>query len=237
MGPIPFPPYTLDALLLTHAHLDHCGLLPKLVREGFRGRVYCTTATSDIAEIMLLDSAKLQQEDAEFKRKRHEQEGRRGPFPEVPLYTVEDVEASLPLFSSVQYGETVQLGNGIKATFFNAGHVLGSAMVMLTVNEGGIERTILFSGDIGRWDAPILQDPTLFAEADYVVVESTYGDRLHESFANVRDRLAEEINLTLRAGGNIVVPSFALERAQEILYYLDELTHAAPHTTNEGFSR
>jgi len=222
-GPFPVLPHTLDALLLTHAHLDHCGLLPKLVREGFRGKVYCTTATSDIAEIMLLDSAKLQQEDAEFKRKRHEQEARRAPFPEVPLYTVEDAEASLPLFSSVQYGEAFQLGNGIKATLFDAGHVLGSAMIMLTVNEGGMERTILFSGDVGRWNAPILRDPTLFAEADYVVVESTYGDRLHESFADISDRLAEEINLTLRAGGNIVVPSFALERAQEVLYYLNEL--------------
>ncbi len=223
-GPFPVPPHTLDALLLTHAHLDHCGLLPKLVREGFRGKVYCTTATSDIAEVMLLDSAKLQQEDAKFKRKRHEQEGRRAPFPEVPLYTVEDAEASLPLFSSVQYGEAFQLGNGIKATLFDAGHVLGSAMIMLTMNEGGMERTILFSGDVGRWNAPMLRDPTLFAEADYVVVESTYGDRLHESFADISDRLAEEINLTLRAGGNIVVPSFALERAQEVLYYLNELT-------------
>jgi len=223
-GPFPVPPHTLDALLLTHAHLDHCGLLPKLVREGFRGKVYCTTATSDIAEIMLLDSAKLQQEDAEFKRKRHEQEGKRDPFPEVPLYTVEDVEASLPLFSPVHYGESFQLGNGIKATLFDAGHVLGSAMIMLTVNEGGMERTILFSGDVGRWNAPMLRDPTLFAEADYVVVESTYGDRLHESFADISDRLAQEINLTLRAGGNIVVPSFALERAQEVLYYLNKLT-------------
>jgi len=221
--PFLIPPHTLDAVLLTHAHLDHCGLLPKLVREGFRGKVYCTAATSDIAKVMLLDSAKLQQEDAEFKRKRHEREGRRGPFPEVPLYSIEDAEASLPLFSPLPYGEAFQIGNGIKATLFDAGHVLGSAMIMLTVNEGGMERTILFSGDVGRWNAPILRDPTLFTEADYVVVESTYGDRRHESFADVSDRLAEEINLTLRAGGNVVVPSFALERAQAILYYLNEL--------------
>ena len=173
---------------------------------------------------MLLDSAELQEEDAEFKRKRHEREGRRGPFPEVPLYTVEDVEASLSLFSPVAYGETVQLGNGIKAIFFDAGHVLGSAMILLTMHEGGMERTILFSGDVGRWNAPMLRDPTLFAEADYVIVESTYGDRLHESFADVREHLAEEIRLTFKAGGNIVVPSFALERAQEVLYYLGGLT-------------
>jgi metallo-beta-lactamase family protein len=223
-APFPVSPETLDALLLTHAHLDHCGLLPKLVREGFRGRVYCTAATLDIAEVMLLDSAKLQEEDVKFKRKRHEREGRGGPFPEVPLYTVDDVETSLPLLSPVRYGETVQLGNGIKATFFNAGHVLGSAMILVTVSEDAVERTILFSGDVGRWNAPILRDPTLFAEADYVIVESTYGDRLHESFADVSARFAEEINLTLKAGGNIVVPSFALERAQEVFYYLDELT-------------
>ena len=223
-APFPVAPHTVDALLLTHAHLDHCGLLPRLVRQGFRGRVYCTAATSDIAEIMLLDSAKLQQEDAEFKRQRHEREGRRGPFPEMPLYTVEDAEASLPLFSPVQYGEAVHLGDGIKATFFDAGHVLGSAMILITISEDGIDRTILFSGDVGRWNAPILRDPTLFAEADYVVVESTYGDRLHESLADIGNRLAGEINLTLRAGGNVVVPSFALERTQEVLYYLNELT-------------
>jgi metallo-beta-lactamase family protein len=223
-APFHVSPQELDALLLTHAHLDHCGLIPKLVREGFRGKVYCTAATADIAEVMLLDSAKLQVEDAEFKRKRHEREGRRGPFPEAPLYTADDVEASLPLFSPVRYGETVQLGNGVKATFFNAGHVLGAAMILVTISEDSAERTILFSGDVGRWDAPMLRDPTLFAEADYVIVESTYGDRLHESFADISERFAEEINLTLKAGGNVVVPSFALERAQEVLYYLDKLT-------------
>jgi metallo-beta-lactamase family protein len=164
-APFPVSPQTLDVLLLTHAHLDHCGLVPKLVHEGFRGKVYCTAATADIAEVMLLDSAKLQVEDAEFKRKRHEREGRRGPFPEVPLYTVDDVEASLPLFSPVRYGETVQLGNGVKATFFNAGHVLGAAMILVTISEDSVERTILFSGDVGRWDAPMLRDPTLFAGA------------------------------------------------------------------------
>ncbi len=230
--PFPVSPNTIDALLLTHAHLDHCGLLPKLVREGFRGRIYCTAATSDIAQITLLDAAKLQQEDAEFKRKRHEREGRRGAFPEVPLYTVDDVEASLPLFSPVQYGEALQISDGIKATFFDAGHVLGSSMIMITVCEGSLERTILFSGDVGRWNKPILRDPTMFAEADYVIVESTYGDRLHESPSNIVNCLAEAINSTLKAGGNIVVPSFALERAQEVLYYLNNLLteHRIPQT-------
>ena len=221
--PFSIPPDALDAVLLTHAHLDHCGLLPKLVRDGFQGKIYCTDATAEIARIMLLDSAHLQQEDAEFKRKRHEREGRKGPFPEVPLYTVDDAEASLPLFSPVKYGELVQIGDGVTAMFHDAGHVLGSSMINVTVRNRGEERTILFSGDVGRWDRPIIQDPTLFSKADYVLVESTYGDRLHERLPDIDDSLAEVINSTRNAGGNVVVPSFALERAQEILYYLNEL--------------
>ncbi|MGB2800057.1 MAG: MBL fold metallo-hydrolase [Dehalococcoidia bacterium] len=221
--PFPTPPHTIDAVLLTHAHLDHCGLLPKLVRDGFRGKIYCTAATSDIAEIMLLDAAKLQEEDAAFKTHRHEREGRKGPFPEVPLYTVDDAKAALPLFSPVRYGEAIQIGDDIKATFYDAGHVLGASMIMVSVTQAEEERTILFSGNVGRWNRPILRDPTIFTEADYVLVESTYGDRLHEDSTEIGNRLVEVVNSTLRAGGNLVVPSFALERSQEILYYMNEL--------------
>jgi len=221
--PFTIPPNTLDAVLLTHAHLDHCGLLPKLVREGFQGRIYCTTATSEIAQIILSDSAHLQEEDAEFKKKRHEREGRRGPFPEIPLYTVEDAKASLPLFSPVKYGEHVQIGNVVEATFYDAGHVLGSSMVKVVVSQGEEKRTIIFSGDVGRWDRPILQDPNIFSKADYVIVESTYGDGVHEDPAEIGDKLAEIVNSTHKAGGNILVPSFALQRTQEVLYYLNEL--------------
>jgi metallo-beta-lactamase family protein len=229
--PFPIPPDTLDAVLLTHAHIDHCGLLPKLVREGFRGRIYCNDATADIAKIMLVDSARLQEEDAQFKKKRHEKEGRKGPYPEVPLYTVQDAEACFPLFYPVPYGKIMRLADGIEAVFHDAGHVLGSSMLMLNVSRNGESRNVLFSSDVGRRNRPILKDPTLFKQADYIIVESTYGDRLHADGDKIGEELAEIINSTVKAGGNIVVPSFALERAQEILYYMNELLAAnrIPH--------
>jgi metallo-beta-lactamase family protein len=220
-SPFFISPRSLDAVLLTHAHLDHSGLLPKLVREDFNRPIYCTSATSEITRIMLLDSGKLQEEDAEFKRRRHEKENRKGPYPELPLYTRDDAEAVLPLFSPVKYGETVKIGDGVEATFYDAGHVLGSSMVKLKIWQNGDERTILFSGDIGRWNKPMLHDPTLFDEADYVIVESTYGDRSLERLEDAADQLAEVIKSTAKKGGNIVIPSFALERSQEILYYLN----------------
>ena len=229
--PFRVSPNTLDAVLLTHAHLDHCGLLPKLVRDGFQGRIYCTEATAEIVRIMLLDSAKLQQEDAEFKSKRHQREGRKGPFPEIPLYTIDDAEAVFPLFETRKYGETFHVGDGVEAAFHDAGHVLGSSMIQVVVRQGEEKRTVLFSGDVGRRNRPILQNPTVFEEADYVLVESTYGDRLHQAPADIGDSLAEAINSTRKAGGNIIVPSFALERAQEILYLLNELLleNSIPH--------
>ena len=221
--PFPVPPDTLDAVLLTHAHLDHCGLLPKLVKEGFRGRIYCTAATSEIARIVLSDAAHLQEEDAEFKRKRHKREGRRGSYPEKPLYTMDEAKSSFPLFSAVRYEEPVEIGDGIEATFHDAGHILGSSMIRVKVSRNGEERTVLFSGDIGRWDKPILRDPTIFDQADYVLMESTYGDRLHEDPKDIDELLADAIDATRRAGGNIVIPSFAVERSQEILYRLNGL--------------
>lgn len=221
--PFLIPPDSIDVVLLTHAHLDHCGLLPKLVREGFDGHVYCTAATSEIAKIMLMDSANMQQEDAEFKRKRHQREGRRSPYPEVPLYTTDDAKDCFRLLSPTYYGEPVQIGDGVVATFHDAGHVLGSSMIKVTVSQDGEKRTLLFSGDVGRWNKPILRDPTLFDQADYVLVESTYGDRLHESQETISGELAKVISSTVEAAGNILIPSFALERSQEVLYYLNEL--------------
>ena len=221
--PFPVPPDTLEALLLTHAHLDHCGLLPKLVREGFRGKVYCTDATAEIAPIVLLDSAHIQEEDTKSKKKRHEREGRKGAYPEIPLYTENDARACFPLFAPVKYEDSVRIGDGIAASFHDAGHILGSSMVYLNVNQNGDKKAIVFSGDVGRWDRPILNDPTLFEKADYVVVESTYGDRLHEDANNAKEILSDAINSTREAGGNIVIPSFSIGRTQEVLYHLNEL--------------
>jgi metallo-beta-lactamase family protein len=221
--PFPVDPASIDAVLLTHAHLDHCGLLPKLVRDGFRGNIYCTEATAEITQIILIDSARLQEEDAQFKKMRHEREGRKGPFPEIPLYTVDDAKATFSLFSPVKYKEPLPIGKSIKATFCDAGHVLGSSMIKIEVNQDGERRTIIFSGDVGRWNKPILQDPTFIDDVDYMLVESTYGDRVHKDVADISERLTEVINSTRRAGGNIVVPSFALERSQEILYYMNQL--------------
>jgi metallo-beta-lactamase family protein len=222
-SPFPIPPADINAVLLTHAHLDHCGLLPKLVKEGFKGRIYCTSATADLARIILLDSAKIQEEDAEHKRKRHKKQGRKGPFPEVPLYTTEDAQACFPLFLPVEYREAIPLGDGVEVTFYDAGHVLGSSIIRAKVRWNGQERIILFSGDIGRPNRPILCDPTVFDAADYVLVESTYGNRLHDEAMDVKKIIGSIINSTKKAGGNIIVPSFALERSQEILYYVNEL--------------
>ncbi|MBN1176974.1 MAG: MBL fold metallo-hydrolase [Dehalococcoidales bacterium] len=221
--PFKVPPQELDAVLLTHAHLDHCGLLPKLVKEGFRGRIICTPATADITRIILLDSAKIQEEDAAYKKKRHLREGRQGPYPEVPLYTIADAEATLPLFDTVEYDEPVNIGDGIVATFHDAGHVLGSAMIKVVISQGEEKRSIVFSGDIGRWDRPMLEDPSFFRRTDYIIMESTYGDRQHEGSKEIDDDLAEIVNTAFNVGGKIIVPSFALQRAQEIMYYLNIL--------------
>ncbi len=221
--PLPVPPKSIDAVVLTHAHVDHCGLLPKLVRDGFEGRIYCTPATAEIAKIVLLDAGHLQEEDAKYKRKRHKREGRTGRYPEVPLYTVEDAQAAVPLFSPVKYNKPTVVGDRIEATFYDAGHILGSSMIKLKIHQDRQERTVVFSGDLGRWDKPILRDPTVLRQADYVLVESTYGDRLHEDVEDIDDLLCDVINHTRQAGGNILIPSFALERTQEVLYHLNKL--------------
>jgi len=221
--PFTVDPKSIDAVCLTHAHLDHCGLLPKLVKDGFRGKIYCTAATAEIARIILLDSAKIQEEDARYKAKRHKKEGRKGRYPEQPLYTAADAEACFPHFAPVRYKKPVQVASGVEAAFYDAGHVLGSSIIKIKATEDGTQRTVLFSGDIGRPRRPIVHDPELIAEADYILVESTYGDRVHQGSQDTRKAIAEVVNATKEAGGKIIVPSFALERAQELLYYINEL--------------
>lgn len=230
-NPFQVEPASLQAVLLTHAHLDHCGLLPKLVREGFRGRIFCTSATAEIARYVLLDSARLAAEDAAFKRARHEREGREGPHPAVPLYSEEDVARTLPLFAAASYGRPLEVGAGLTAVFREAGHILGSASVRLEYGRDGARRSVLFSGDVGRWDRPIIRDPEPLEPSDYVLLESTYGGSLHEDTAGIEQALAEAVVSTRRAGGNLLVPSFALERTQEVLYYLSRLLAAdrIPH--------
>ncbi|MBN1436320.1 MAG: MBL fold metallo-hydrolase [Sedimentisphaerales bacterium] len=221
--PFPIAPQSIDAVLLTHAHLDHCGLIPKLVKEGFAGKIYATDATAEIAQIVLLDSGHLQEEDAAFKIKRHKKQGHTPPRPVQPLYTVEDAAACEAFFAPVRYNQETKVAEGISATFYDAGHILGSSMVKVRVQADGQKRTILFSGDVGRWDRPILRDPTCFEHADYIVTESTYGDRLHETVTDIKDRLSEVILDAQASRGNIVIPSFSIERSQDILYYLNEI--------------
>jgi len=219
----PVPADTIDAVLLTHAHLDHCGRLPKLVKEGFKGTVHATAATAEISNIIMLDAAHIQEEDIKHKKLRHERSGKKSPFPYEPLYTMEDAEKVNALFNKVKYNTKVPIGEGITAEFREAGHVFGSSSIRLEVEQGGETRTILFSGDVGRWDLPIMRDPFQYEHADYVLIESTYGDRVHEDVADIPGELEKVINETYEAGGNVVIPSFALERTQELLYHLNNL--------------
>jgi metallo-beta-lactamase family protein len=221
--PFPVPPESLNAVLLTHAHLDHCGMIPRLVHQGCSCPIYCTGATAEIASIVLMDSAEIQQEDAEFKKQRHRSEGRKGAYPEVPLFTTNDVSKCLAQFSPVDYEKPVTIGNNFEVVFHDAGHIFGSSMITVKVKQGNESRIIIFTGDMGRKESPILRDPTVFKEADYVVMESTYGNREHQSREEAVEKMANIINDTVKAGGNIVIPTFAIERAQDILYYLNKL--------------
>jgi metallo-beta-lactamase family protein len=225
-NPPPLPPRDLDAVLLTHAHIDHCGLLPRLVNEGFRGRVLATAATLDLAQVVLRDSAQIQAEDAAFKAKRHRKEGRRGPYPEQPLYTLRDVERTIPLMEAVPYGRAVPLGDRLAAAFHDAGHILGSAMIELLAQDGDASRRLIFSGDMGQPNKPFVRSPTRFVDADDIIMESTYGDRSHGNHDTIERQLADVVRQTVAAGGKVIIPIFAIERAQELIYYLGRLVRS-----------
>ncbi len=216
---------SIDALLVTHTHIDHIGLIPKFVADGFRGRIYATRPTVALADVMLRDSAKIQAEDAKYKRRRHRKEGRTGPHEVVPLYTDKDVAKAIQLFRGVDYRVPTEIVPGVTVTWHDAGHILGSASLEILIRESGRERTIIFSGDLGQHDKPLLHDPTHFRHADYVVMESTYGDRDHEARGNVEEQLETIVNDTIERGGNLVIPVFAVERAQEMMFFLSRLVH------------
>jgi len=218
--PFSFDPRLIDYLFLTHAHIDHSGLIPKLVKDGFRGRIAATPATADLVEIMLYDSAHIQETDAAWLTRKSL---RAGKAPVIPLYTDEDVKNILPLFNRVPYGKLSHTGKGMKYRFLDAGHILGSGSLELWFQDSSREKKILFSGDIGKKGNPIINDPTMETEADYVVMESTYGNRLHKGMDATVNELVEAITITFTKGGNVIIPSFAVGRTQDILYVLNRL--------------
>ena len=219
----PVRPRDIDMVLLTHAHIDHCGLLPKLVQEGFRGPVMTTSASADLVAVVLRDSAQIQAEDAAFKKKRHRKEGRKGKYSEEPLYAMRDVDRTLPLLRAVPYDRPQRINDGLWASFHDAGHILGSAMIELQAADAGRQRRLLFSGDIGQSDKPLIGPPTDFSQTDFLVMESTYGNRNHKNHRSIEDQLAEVIGETVRGGGKAIIPIFAIERAQELIYFLGRL--------------
>ena len=218
--PFAFDPSALDCLFLTHSHLDHVGLVPRLVKEGFRGRIIATSATADIAELILYDAAHIQETDALWQNRRSM---RSGAELTEPLYLPVDVDRALPLFQRKQYGEIEQLCEGVRYRFVNAGHILGSATLELWYRDGEGERKIAFSGDIGRKDNPIVHDPVFVEETDYLTIESTYGNRKHKGMQESLEELIAVIKKTFRKGGNVIIPSFALGRTQDLLFILNKL--------------
>ena len=214
---IPAAPADIDALLLTHAHIDHSGKIPALVAAGYGGPIYATEATRRLCDIMLRDSAHIQENEAEWKNRKAKRAGEEAV---EPIYTVKDAEASIKLFKSCYYGEEYQIFDGISIRFLDAGHLLGSSSILVTITENGQTRKVLFSGDVGNIDRPLIRDPEKPQEADFVIIESTYGDRLHGVRGDYVTQLADIIQETFDRGGNVVVPSFAVGRTQILLYLI-----------------
>ena len=216
----PFAAGGIDCVLVTHAHIDHSGRIPMLIKQGFQGRILTTRLTADLLDIMLLDSAHIQEQDAEWKNRKAERSG----APRVePLYTIEDASRVREFMTTCEYGERVELFDGVTVEFVDAGHLLGSASIIVDAEENGVTKRLVFSGDLGNINQPIIRDPVHIHGADYVVMESTYGDRNHTEVWSYTDELAEIIDETLRKGGNVVIPSFAVGRTQELLYFIREI--------------
>jgi metallo-beta-lactamase family protein len=228
--PFPFSPADIDLVFLTHAHLDHSGLLPKLAKEGFKGAIMASGATVDLAKPMLHDSAKIQESDAEWLAKKALRSGKNYLG---PLYNSADVDRVMSLFRKVPCSAAVQVANGVRYRLLDAGHIMGSATLELWLSNGGAPRKIVFSGDIGKKNSPIINDPDPAEEADYIVMESTYGNRLHKSSGQSIDELARAIRETFERKGNVLIPAFAIGRTQELLYLLNKLARegALPRLT------
>jgi metallo-beta-lactamase family protein len=216
----PFEVSGLDAVVVSHAHIDHCGNMPSLARDGYRGPIHATTATAALCEIMLRDAAHIQEQDAAYL---NQKTNRKGLEPVVPLYTVNDAEDAIRLFHGHLYGEIVDLSPALSVTFNNAGHILGAALTTFTVRENGRTLRLAFAVDLGRRNLPLIQDPEILRDIDVMIVESTYGDRLHDDAEKEEDQLADAVEKTFRRGGKVIIPSFALERAQEVIYLLASL--------------
>jgi len=213
-APFPVPPNDISAVLLTHAHLDHSGYLPLIVRNGFRGPIFCTAATKDLCGILLPDSGHLQEQDAEFANRHNFSKH----HPALPLYTEDDARRALGSLKPITYGETIMLPGGAKARFHQAGHILGAATVSLEWHD----RSIVFSGDIGRYGDPLMPDPEPPRQADYLLMESTYGNRRHDG-ESVQDALADILGTTIHRGGTVIVPAFAVGRAQALIFHITQL--------------
>ena len=221
-----FKPSEIDCLILSHAHIDHSGRIPKLVADGFQGNIICTHATRSLCALMLLDSAKIQERDAEFYNRRMAKKKKKGN-PRIPLYTIEQASLCMDNFVGHPYGQWIKISDGVEVTFRDAGHILGSANVTLRIKEGGRTRMIGFSGDVGRPDRPILRDPQPMPEVEYMICESTYGDKDHEGAPSETEGLLEVIRHTcVEKKGKLIIPAFSVGRTQEIVYMLDQMQTA-----------
>ena len=229
---IPVSPSSIDFVLLTHAHIDHSGLLPLLYSGGFQGEIHATEATTNLCSVMLRDSAHIQEFEAEWRSRKAE---RRGEPNYEPLYTMEDALGAIELFVPHQYEKEVEIYDGIKVLFRDAGHLLGSSSILLTLTEDGVTKTIAFSGDIGNIHQPLIRDPQHFTNADYVVMESTYGNRVHDRPTDYTTSLAKVLQETFDRGGSVIIPSFAVGRTQEMLYFIRHIKAEGLVTGHDGF--
>jgi len=217
---LPFDASSVTAMLLSHAHIDHSGNIPLLVKNGFDGNIFTTHATQDLANVMLRDSAYIQKRDAEYINKKHK---KKGLPPVEPIYTMADAEKALPHFIGLGYHRPFRISDNVQLTFYDAGHILGSAIVMLDVKENGSAYRFLFTGDLGRKNLPVIKDPELIKDTDFYMTESTYGSREHEDIADMKAGLEDLITRTVSRGGKIIVPAFSVGRTQELVYFLHEL--------------